>query len=137
MSQIRENKAQLQRILQRIGQTIVNAAPKDWTYAVVGWFLEGASEIEHQQVHIWSMQEDDYIDIMEAAWDCDEYDEPLLELGELCADLRKCCAAAGDRWTGMTFCLRRNGSFRVEYSYDPIEVYDAHFIRDWQSQYLR
>lgn len=136
MSQIRENKARLQQLLQRIAQTVADVAPEDWANAVVGWFVEGANEITHQQVHVWSMQEDDYIDLMEAAWDCEEYDDAILALGDLCADLRNCCAAAGDRWTSMTLCLERNGAFRVDYGYDPIDAYDAYFIRDWQSQYL-
>ncbi|MBQ9082751.1 MAG: DUF600 family protein [Clostridia bacterium] len=136
MSQIRENKAQFQHLLQRLAQIVVDVAPRDWTCAVIGYFLEGENEITHQQIHIWSMQADDYIDIMEAAWDCEEYDEAILEMGDLCAELRKCCASAGDRWTGMTFCLRRNGEFRADYSYDPIDAYNAWFIRDWQSRYL-
>lgn len=136
MSDIRENRQKLQELLADIGQTAVALAPKNWIRAVIGYFLEGEEEISHQQIHISSMDEEDYVDIMELAWDCDEYDEAILDMGELCQALRKLCADAGDRWTGMTFTLTRNGAFHVDYSYEPIDTYDAAFIMGWQSQYL-
>ena len=136
MADIREDRRQLQQLLADIGQTAAALAPKDWTRAVVGYFLEGESEIPHQQIHILSMEDEDYVDIMEAAWDCDDYDEAIIDMEELCRKLRKLCAAAGDRWSSMTFSLTRNGLFNVDYSYDPIGDYDTRFILEWQSRYL-
>lgn len=136
MADIREDRKQLQTLLADIGQTVAALAPKDWTRAVVGYFLEGENEISHQQIHIFSMQEDDYVDIMEMAWDNDDYDEAIIDMEELCRKLHRLCAEAGDRWSSMTFCLTRNGLFNVDYSYDPIEDYDARFILQWQSRFL-
>ena len=136
MADIRENRQQMQTLLARIGQTTYEMTSPDWTRAVVGYFLEGESGIPHQQIHIYSAREDDYVDIMEASWEHEEYDDPITELGDHCQALAELCARAGDRWTGMTFVLNRNGTFNVDYSYDPIDDYGPRFIREWQSQHL-
>ena len=136
MVDIRENPQEMRRLLADIGQTIAALAPADWTQGVVGYFLEGEDLIPHKQIHIFSMEEDDYVDIMEASWDRDDLEEAILDMEELCEKLYNLCADAGDRWNSMTFCLKRSGQFNVDYSYDPIEDYDARFIMEWQSRYM-
>lgn len=137
MAYIRENKQKIQELLADIGQATFSMAPKDWTRAVVGYFLEGENEIPHQQIHIFSRAEDDYVDMMEKSWECDDYDDVILDLGIMCRKLHELCAEAGDGWQMMTFQLSRNGRFNVDYSYDPIEDYDARFILGWQGRYLK
>lgn len=136
MAYIRENKEKMQQLLQKIGQCAYSAAPEDWFKLVVGYFLAGEDKNAHQQFLIGSLEEDDYIDIMEASWNCDDYDDVIPDLADLCGELHELCAKAGDDWQSMTFVLEANGSFNADYSYDPIDTYDSRFILNWQAKYL-
>lgn len=135
MAYVRENKDKLQKLLQRIGNVAYSMTSEDWTKIVIGYFLEGPEKITHLQIQMASFSQD-YVDIQAKAWECSDYDDAILVLGDLCRELHLLCAAAGDDWTSMTYGLTRDGSFNVDYSYDTIDDYDGEFILDWQSRYL-
>ena len=135
MAYVRENKEYLQKLLQRIGNVAYSMTSQDWSKMVIGYFLEGPEQITHLQIQMGTLS-GDYVDIQEKAWECGDYDDAILDMGDLCRELHQLCAAAGDDWNTMTYRLNQDGSFEVEYSYDPIDDYDGEFILDWQSRYL-
>lgn len=136
MNNIREDKKVIQGIVQALGNTIVSVLPDSWSKVVLGYFVVGDSQVSHLQFHVITAVSDDYVDLMEESWDSDEFDDAIIEVQRLCREMRNICAESMDRWTALTFSMRADGSFDIDYSYDEIADYDAQFILKWQSQYL-
>ena len=136
MSDIRENKQNLQNAIQALGNAAVSILPEDWERVVVGYFIVGEDRVTHLQFHMIARSTGDYIDLMDASWDSDELDDAIIEVQRHCETIRKICSAANDRWTSMTFGMMADGSFNIDYEYDTIEKYDSAFIMNWQSKHL-
>lgn len=136
MNTIHEDKQQLQNIIQCMGNSVASILPTAWSKVVIGYFIIGEDQVSHFQLHVATAFSDDYIDLMEESWDSDELDDVILEIQQLCKNMRKICVSANDCWTVMTFCMQTDGSFNIDYGYRPIEEYDSKYILTWQSQYL-
>lgn len=136
MNDVRENKQELQAIIQTLGNATASVLPEDWERVVVGYFIAGENNISHLQFHAITTSSDDYIDLMNESWESDEFDDAIIEVQQLCKKIRSICSAANDSWTAMTFSMMADGTFNINYAYDVIEDYDSPFILNWQSQYL-
>lgn len=135
MSDIRENKQELNRLIQKIGNTILPVLDKNWKKVVVGYFIE-ASGVIHLQLFVLNTGDDDYSDLVKRSWDNDQYDDVIIDLEDLCKELNSLCAGVNDSWTSISYVLESDGAYNVDYGYDTIENYDSRFIMDWQSKYL-
>ena len=136
MSDVRENKQNLQTAIQSLGNAIARILPEDWERVVVGYFIVGENNVPHIQFHVITMSSDDYSDLMAISWDSDEFDDEIIEVQQLCETLRRICSVANDNWSTMTFSMIADGTFNVDYDYDVIDKYDPAFILNWQSQHL-
>lgn len=136
MNDVHENKQELQAIIQALGNIAASVLPENWERVVVGYFIAGENNVSHLQFHTITTSSYDYIDLMDESWDSGEYDYAIIEVQQLCKELRSICSAANDRWTTMTFCMMANGTFNIDYAYDVIEDYNSSFILNWQSHYL-
>lgn len=136
MDKVRENEQELQDMIQKLGNTIVNALPQEWECAVIGYFIVGENDVSHFQFHMRSRHSNDYIDIVNESWNSERYDEAIVETQKICKRIRNICTNANDQWTAMTFSLTADGAFDIDFSYDKVEDYNAAFILKWQSQYL-
>lgn len=135
MSDIRENKQKLNSIMQKIGNTILPVLDENWEKVVVGYFVEG-NGVTHLQFFVLNTEADDYSDLMKLSWDTDLYDDAIVDLEDLCKELRILCEEVNDSWTTFTYVLEGDGSYNADYEYDAIDNYDSRFIMDWQSKYL-
>lgn len=135
MSDIRENKRELNCIMQKIGNTILPILDENWEKVVVGYFIEG-NGVTHLQFFELNTNADDYSDLVKLSWDTDLYDNAIVDLEDLCKELHTLCDAVNDSWTSFTYVLEGDGSYNADYGYDVIENYDSRFIMDWQSKYL-
>ncbi len=136
MNDVRENKQELQAVIQTLGNVAASILPKDWERVVVGYFITGESNISHLQFHVITTSSDDYVDLLNESWDSDEFDDAIIEIQQCCKKIRSICSAAKDSWTAMTFGMMADSTFNIDYAYDEIRDYDASFILKWQSQYL-
>lgn len=136
MNDIRENKQELQAVIQALGNAAVSVLPDNWMRVVIGYFIAGAHDVSHLQFHMVAADADDYTDLMDASWDSDEFDDAAIEIQQLCKKLRDICAGVNDRWNALTFSMTADGAFNIDYSYDSIAAYDSAFILKWQSQHL-
>ncbi len=136
MNNIHEDKQQLQNIIQRIGNSIAIILPTAWCKVVMGYFIAGENQVSHFQLYVTTDFSDGYIDLMEESWNSDEFDDVIIEIQQLCKKIRKICISANDCWTVMTFCMQADGSFSIDYGYEPIKEYNSKYILTWQSQYL-
>ena len=136
MSDVRENKQNLQTAIQSLGNAIARILPGDWERVVVGYFIVGKNNVHHIQFHVITMSSDDYSDLMAISWNSDEFDDGIIEVQQLCETLRRICSVANDNWSAMTFSMIPDGTFNVDYDYDVIKKYDSAFILNWQSQHL-
>lgn len=136
MNDVRENKQELQTIIQALGNAAASILPQNWERVVIGYFIVGENNVSHLQFHTITTFSDDYIDLMDESWDSDELDDAVIEVQRNCKKIRTICSAANDCWTAMTFCMMADGTFNIDYVYDVIEDYDSSFILNWQSQYL-
>lgn len=136
MNNIREDKQQMQNVIQSIGNTVVTILPATWEKVVIGYFIAGEDQVSHLQLHVMSSDSDDYADLMEESWESDELDDAIIAVQQLCKELRSICTAVNDSWDSMTFSMLADGSFNIDYSYEPIEEYDSKYILKWQSRYL-
>lgn len=135
MSDIRENKQELNSIMQKIGNTILPVLDENWEKVVVGYFVED-NGVTHLQFFVLNTDADDYSDLVKLSWDTDLYDDAIVDLEDLCKELRILCEGANDSWTSFTYVLEGDGSYNADYEYDAIDNYDSRFIMDWQSKYL-
>ena len=135
MSEIRENKQELNSIMQKIGNTILPVLDENWEKVVVGYFVED-NGVTHLQFFVLNTDADDYSDLVKLSWDTDLYDDAIVDLEDLCKELRILCEGANDSWTSFTYVLEGDGSYNADYEYDAIDNYDSRFIMDWQSKYL-
>lgn len=135
MPDIRENKQELNCIMQKIGNTILHVLDENWEKAVVGYFIEGTG-VTHLQFFVLNTDADDYSDLVKSSWDTDRYDDAIVDLEDLCKELRTLCEKVNDSWTSFTYVLEGDGSYNADYGYDAIDNYDSRFIMDWQSKYL-
>ena len=135
MSDIRENKQELNSIMQKIGNTILPVLDENWEKVVVGYFVED-NGVTLLQFFVLNTDADDYSDLVKLAWDTDLYDDAIVDLEDLCKELRILCEGANDSWTSFTYVLEGDGSYNADYEYDAIDNYDSRFIMDWQSKYL-
>lgn len=135
MSDIRENKQELNRLMQKIGNTILPVLDENWEKVVVGYFIE-ITEVTHLQFFVLNTDADDYSDLVKSSWDTDRYDDAIVDLEDLCKELHTFCKEANDSWTSFNYVLERDGSYNADYGYDAIDNYDSRFIMDWQSKYL-
>lgn len=135
MSDIRENKQELNSIMQKIGNTILPVLDENWEKVVVGCFVED-NGVTHLQFFVLNTDADDYSDLVKLSWDTDLYDDAIVDLEDLCKELRILCEEANDSWTSFTYVLEGDGSYNADYEYDAIDNYDSRFIMDWQSKYL-
>jgi hypothetical protein len=136
MNDVRENKQELQTVIQALGNAAVSILFKDWERVVIGYFIAGESNVSHLQFHAITTSSDDYIDLMDESWDSDEFDDAVVEVQRNCKKIRAICSAVNDNWTAMTFTMMADGTFNIDYAYDVIEDYNSSFILNWQSQYL-
>lgn len=135
MSDIREDKKKMNRLMQKIGNAILSVLNESWERAVVGYFIE-ISGVTHLQFFELDTNDDDYCDLVKRSWDMDQYDDAIVEIEELCKELHNLCAAVNDFWTSFSYVLECDGTFNAEYGYDAIESYDSRFIMNWESKYL-
>lgn len=135
MADIRENKQELNSIMQKIGNTILPVLDENWEKVVVGYFVED-NGVTHLQFFVLNTDADDYSDLVKLSWDTDLYDDAIVDLEDLCKELRILCEEASDSWTSFTYVLEGDGSYNADYEYDAIDNYDSRFIMDWQSKYL-
>lgn len=135
MTDIRENKQELNCIMQKIGNTILPVLDENWVKAIVGYFVEGTG-VTHLQFFVLNTDSDDYSDMVKLSWDTDRYDDAIVDLEDLCKELRILCEKVKDSWTSFTYVLEGDGSYNADYEYDEIDNYDSRFIMDWQSKYL-
>lgn len=135
MTDIRENKQELNSIMQKIGNTILPVLDENWEKVVVGYFVED-NGVTHLQFFVLNTDADDYSDLVKLSWDTDLYDDAIVDLEDLCKELRILCEEASDSWTSFTYVLEGDGSYNADYEYDAIDNYDSRFIMDWQSKYL-
>lgn len=135
MADIRENKQELNSIMQKIGNTILPVLDENWEKVVVGYFVED-NGVTHFQFFVLNTDADDYSDLVKLSWDTDLYDDAIVDLEDLCKELRILCEEANDSWTSFTYVLEGDGSYNADYEYDAIDNYDSRFIMDWQSKYL-
>ena len=135
MSDIRENKQKLNSIMQKIGNTILPVLDENWEKVVVGYFVE-ENGVTHLQFFVLNTDADDYSDLVKLSWDIDRYDDAIVELEDVCKELRILCGEVNDSWTSFTYVLGGDGSYNADYEYDAIDNYDSRFIMDWQSKYL-
>ena len=59
MSDVRENKQNLQTAIQSLGNAIARILPEDWERVVVGYFIVGENNVPHIQFHVITMSSDD------------------------------------------------------------------------------
>lgn len=135
MSDIRENKQELNYLMQKIGNTILPVLDENWKKIVVGYFVE-TSGVTHLQFSMLNAGADDYSDLVKLSWHTDRYDDAIVDIEDLCKELHTLCEHANDSWTSFSYVLERDGSYNADYGYDAIENYDSRFIMDWQSKYL-
>lgn len=135
MSNIRESKQELNCLMQKIGNAILPVLDENWAKAVVGYFIE-ESGVTHLQFFELNTDADDYSDLVKLSWDTDRYDDAIVDLEDLCKELRNLCEKVNDSWTSFTYVLEGDGSYNADYGYDAIDNYDSRFIMDWQSKYL-
>ena len=135
MSDIRENKQELNNIMQKIGNTILPVLDENWEKIVVGYFIEG-NGVTHLQFFVLNTDADDYSDLVKLSWDTDRYDDAIVDLEDIFKELHTLCENVNDSWTTFTYVLEGDGSYNANYGYDAIESYDSRFIMDWQSKYL-
>lgn len=135
MSDIRENKQELNSIMQKIGNTILPVLDENWEKVVVGYFVED-NGVTHIQFFVLNTDADDYSNLVKLSWDTDLYDDAIVDLDDLCKELRILCEEVNDPWTSFTYVLEGDGSYNADYEYDAIDNYDSRFIMDWQSKYL-
>lgn len=135
MSDIRENKQELNSIMQKIGNAILPVLDENWEKVVVGHFVE-ENGVTHLQFFVLNTDADDYYDLVKLSWDIDRYDDRIVDLEDLCKELRILCEEVNDFWTSFTYVLEGDGSYNADYEYDAIDNYDSRFIMDWQSKYL-
>lgn len=135
MSQIRENRQELDRYMQKIGNTMLSVLDVSWEKAVIGYFIE-TSEVRHFQFWVLYTGADDYEDLVRLSWDVDKYDDAILDLQDLCEELHDMCEKVHDAWSSVSYVLENDGSYNADYGYDAIDNYDARFMMEWQSRYL-
>lgn len=135
MSDIRENKQELNDLIQKIGNTILPVLDENWEKVVVGYFVE-TSGVTHLQFFVLNTDTDDYSDLVKLSWDTNRYDTTIVNIEDLCKELRKLCVNVNDSWTCFSYVLEDDGSYNVDYGYDTIDNYNSRFIMDWQSKYL-
>lgn len=135
MSDIRESKQELNRLMQKIGNTILPVLDENWEKTVLGYFIE-TSGVTHLQFFVLNTGADDYSDLVKLSWDIARYDDAIVDIDDLCKELHCLCESVNDSWTSISYVLECDGSYNVDYGYDVIENYDSRFIMDWQSKYL-
>ena len=133
---VRENKAKLEAVIEKIVRKAVGIMPEDWYEAVVGYFLVGEELYEHQQVIALCRSKTDYQDLMKESWENFDMQDEILDIKDLFREMHILCSAAGDNWTEVTVTVKRNGAFQVNCVYEPITEYDNFFITDWIGRYL-
>lgn len=133
---VKENKQELERLIQKIAVQAAELFPQDWYCAALGYFLAGEEYNEHQQISVLCESSQDYVDIMKDAWDDFDTQDVILDIRELFVQMREICKSVGDNWVEATLVLKRSGAFEMNYVYEPITEYDNFFIEDWKSTYL-
>ena len=133
---IRENKADLQDHFQAIASKALEILPEDWTSAALGYFLVGEDRTEQQQLLVRCSSSKELRDVMKEAWDDFDMQDILIDILEEFRKMHEVCAKAEDDWCEATMLLNRDGSFNMDYVYEPITVYDSFFILDWQSRHI-
>ena len=135
MAQIREDKKEMQEKLLDITRAVAPILPENWDKYVIGFFLVGEELFEKIQIHTHTAKQD-WTDEMEKVFGDMSMVKPVSETKDACMVLHDLCAASQDDWTSLSLCVKRDGSFRMECGYDPIQNYDRLFIMEWQSRYL-
>lgn len=136
MSDIREDEKTLNGMFQELGNVIVPSLPSEWLKIVAGYFIETESKVSHFQLFVLNENGDDYLDLVKESWESDKYDDAIVDAEDVCKKIYEICCKVGDDWSMMTFVVERDGAYNVDYSYEPIRSYDAHYLLDWQSSYL-
>lgn len=136
MENIRENKAELQSAIQKIGNMLAQSIPYQWEKVVYGFFVSGEEGFTHQ--HIWCMMdgEDDYVNLMEDLWEDDDFLDAMEDTEKCTANLHKLCADAHDDWSEMTMILYSTGTFSLDFKYEKIPSLSSMYIADWQSRFF-
>ena len=138
MANIRENEQKLKACFQKIADALVPYLPNGWQQLVIGQFYaEDASEAD-QCFQLRCAGDDDYFDLLKYSWDQEnqELEDGLIDVTDVIEELHSHCKENLDNWTEMTLKIAVNGSFHVDFSYDPIPEFDGRFLLNWKSRAL-
>ena len=136
MSNIRENKEDLQKVVQTVGNLLSKNIPFDWDAIVYGYFLFGEDQAHCQ--HIWALnpETEDYVDLMKELWEDDDFLDATEEIADCVSEFHEKCAEALDDWSEMTFVIRESGKFSLDFKYDKLDSFTYAYLMDWQSRFF-
>ena len=135
MAYIKENKAALAALYNRIGNHLAAELPNGWTHVCLGFFVDKHG---HEEMLIYTTQDEgkQWYDFMDVVFASDDIMVGVFDCKERCQELYELCAKAGDKWSNFTLIIDAEGRFKAEYSYDPLEKMSPVINAMWIGEYL-
>ena len=134
---IHEDRERMKDCYTRMGSRIASCAPEGWTHVALGALIDRAGE-EHFFVFTSLDAGENYRDLLAEVADGDDMDalDRLMDAQDVCRELRRLCAAAGDVWTMFCLLVNARGEFQAKFGYEPFDRLDRAVLEEWKAEYL-
>lgn len=125
---MKENKEIMNEKIEKIGITAIECLNgRDFSKLILGLIIKKIDESIIKNMEFFYENTDNKICYFNELIYNDEFNDTIeeqkyLQLQNLLFDLYNYCAECGDEWKYMTLIINADGSFSIDFKYEPIEI---------------
>lgn len=125
---MKENKEIMNEKIEKIGITAIECLNgRDFSKLILGLIIKKTDESIIKNMELFYKNTDNKICYFNELIYNDEFNDIIeeqkyLQLQNLLFDLYNYCAECGDEWKYMTLLINADGSFSIDFKYEPIEI---------------
>ena len=125
---MKENKDIMNEKIEKIGISAIECLNgRDFSKLILGLIIKKTDESIIKNMELFYKNTDNKICYFNELIYNDEFNDIIeeqkyLQLQNLLFDLYNYCAECGDEWKYMTLLINADGSFSIDFKYEPIEI---------------
>lgn len=125
---MKENKEIMNEKIEKIGITAIECLNgRDFSKLILGLIIKETDESIIENMELFYENTDNKICYFNELIYNDVFNDTIeeqkyLQLQDLLFDLYNYCAECGDEWKYMTLIINADGSFSIDFKYEPIEI---------------
>ena len=130
---MKESEYAMKQAMAKIGVCFSNALPSGWTDFMLHMFVPAKAAEEFYLLYSMDAGKT-WVDLMKKAFEDDELLIEVLDGQNAAKELYELCAFEDDRWTEMTYTLKRDGKFNCDFDYKKMDYVTMDQRKLWHNK---